>query len=216
QRHTKAALQISVEAFDLALGLGAIWLAHTWGEAELLGDGHQPVVPPVVAGTVCITLNDDGPRVVEQHVLRHTAEVGEGLAQTSEPGVGALVGGEPYPARTAVSQRGHEGHQWIAAKPDVSEVGLHLLAGRRLETNDRFRFLMLVGTQKLLELRHATGIAQFLDLSQQYGCRYPVRSGRFDATAQIVLVRIQLGGPCLAGPVLLGIGLTQVSPDRVA
>ena len=54
-------------------------LAHTRGEAELLSDGQQPVVPAMVAAAVCITLNDDGARVVEQHVLGHTAEVDEGL-----------------------------------------------------------------------------------------------------------------------------------------
>ena len=216
QRDTKTALQVSVEAFDLALGLGAIRLAHTRGEAELLGDGQQPVVPAMLAGAVGIALGDDGARVVEQHVLGYAAEVDEGLTQTSEPSVGALIGGEPHPARTAVSQRGDKGHQGITAAPDVGEVGLHLLARRRLETNDRFRLLVLVAAKKLLELRYTTGVAQFLNLPQQHGCWNPVRPGRLDAPVQIVLVRIQLGGPCLAGLVLLGISLTQIPPDRVA
>src|SRR5690606_40088239 len=34
QRYAEAALQIAVEAFDLALGLGPVWLANTWGKTE--------------------------------------------------------------------------------------------------------------------------------------------------------------------------------------
>src|SRR5690606_22428275 len=109
QRYAEAALQIAVEAFDLTLGLGSVRLADAWREAELLGHCQQPVVPPMVAVTVCIALNDDGACVIEQHLLRHASEIDEGLSQASKPGVRALIGREPYPAGATVAKGGDKG-----------------------------------------------------------------------------------------------------------
>src|SRR5690606_18208692 len=104
----------------------------------------------------------------------------------------------------------------IAATPDVCEIRLHLFTWRCLKPNDRLGLLMLAVPQKFLQLRDTTRVSEFLDLTQQHGCRYPMRSGRLDASEQIALVWIQLRWPRTTRLVLLRIGLTQVSPDRVA
>src|SRR5690606_20440870 len=154
----------------------------------LLGHCQQPVVPAMVAVTVCIALNDDGASVIKQHVLRHASEIDEGLSQASKPSVSALIGREPYPTGATVAKRGDKGQQGIAATPDVGEIRLHLLTWRRLEPNDGLGLLMLAALQKLLQLRDATRVSEFLDLTQQHGCRYPMRPGRLDTSEQIVLV----------------------------
>src|SRR5690606_6321499 len=81
QWHAKAALQIAIEALDLPLGLSAIGLANARGKTELLCDSQQPVVPTVVPLSICVTLDNDGASVIEQHVLRHAPEIDKGLSQ---------------------------------------------------------------------------------------------------------------------------------------
>src|SRR5690606_3228028 len=139
-----------------------------------------------------------------------------GLSQASKPSVRALVGRQPYPTGATVAKGGNESQKGIAATPNMGEIRLHLLAWGRLEPNKRFRLSMLATLQKLLQLRDASRVPEFLDLAQQHRCWNPVRSGCFDAPEQIVLVGIQLRWPRLTRLVLLRIGLTSVSPDRVA
>src|SRR5690606_34311223 len=127
----------------------------------------------MVAVTVCIALNDDGASVIKQHVLRHASEIDEGLSQASKPSVRALVGREPYPTGATVAKGGNESQKGIAATPNMGEIRLHLFTWRCLKPNDRLGLLMLAVPQKFLQLRDTTRVSEFLDLTQQHGCRYP-------------------------------------------
>src|SRR5690606_4658003 len=110
------------------------------------------VVPTVVPLSICVTLDNDGASVIEQHVLRHAPEIDKGLSQAAEPGVSSFISGEPHPTGSAVPERRDKGQQGIATTPDMGEISLHLLTGRRLETHDRLGLPLLAASQKLLQL----------------------------------------------------------------
>src|SRR6185437_5322408 len=75
QRYQEAALEVTVEAFHLALRFRSIRSAQAQAEPELLGQGQQSGVPSMLALTVGVALDDDGLGVVEQDMARHATEV---------------------------------------------------------------------------------------------------------------------------------------------
>jgi hypothetical protein len=91
----------------------------------------------VQARTIGVALDDDGLGVIEEHVLGYPAEVVERLAQADAQRRRILAHGELHEAGAAVAHRRHQRDQRVAAPPHMGEVGLHLLAGRRLEAHDR-------------------------------------------------------------------------------
>jgi hypothetical protein len=75
----EAALQVAVEAFDLALGARSIRSAQPRPEAVLLGECLQSRVPSMLACSIGIAIDDDRRGVVEEHLGRDAAEVPERL-----------------------------------------------------------------------------------------------------------------------------------------
>src|SRR5690606_32789666 len=69
QGDDEAALQITVEAFHLALCASPIRTAHAWYEPVMFGQLEQLGVPAVLALTIDIALDDNRLGVVEQHRL---------------------------------------------------------------------------------------------------------------------------------------------------
>ena len=129
----------------------------------------------MLAFAVRIALDDDGLGVVEENVFGHATEVVERLAEAGAQrgDILARAGDELHVAGAAVAQRGHQRDQRITAAANVGEVGLHLLARRRLKAHQRFGLVLLQWRQPRLELADATGIAALANLAQQHGGRNP-------------------------------------------
>lgn len=94
------------------------------------------------------------PGVVEQDFLRHPAERPERALQPLEPARLALVPEGPHVHAARMAERGDEQvhpHRLLADHhPLLTEVDLHLLAGRRLELHRRPR----LGQELPAERRH--------------------------------------------------------------
>jgi hypothetical protein len=86
----------------------------------------------------------------------------------------------------------------------VGEVGLHLFAGRRLESNHRLRLCVPIGTEKFLKLGYTARISTLFYLSKQHYRRNPVRPSRSNTFQYITFVRIKLGWTCQPRSILLG------------
>jgi len=181
QRHHETALQIAIEPIDLALGPGPVGSADPGGERALLGQGQHLRAPAVPARSVHIPVQQHRLGVVEQHVLRHAAEVVEGPDQPRLPGREALLVAEPHVRGAAVAQRGHEGHQPVTSAPDGGEVRLHLLARCRLEPDHRVGRGAAQRCHEGLQLADPAAIASFSQLPQQPRRRDHIRVRRCQA-----------------------------------
>ncbi len=145
KRHNKAVLEVMVEAFDLALSLGAVGTANFRRKGILLSQLHQLWVPAMLAGPVDITLNNDGLGVVEQQLMRSSAKELKCRLNAVTPGCGLLVAVELDESRPAPAQRSDEGQQRVMALPDDGEINLHLYAGFGLKARDRLSNGLLHG-----------------------------------------------------------------------
>lgn len=216
QRRHEAALEVAVEALDLALGAGAVGTADAGPEVEGRGQVQQRRMPAVLAFAVGVALQDDGAGVVEEQVLRHAAEEDEGLADAGEPGLAVLALAKAHIGGAAVAEGGDKGLEGEAAAADGGEVDLQLAAGRRLEADDRVVRARLEGLQVGLELADAAVVAALLQLAQQHRGRNPVRMGSLDPLLEVALERVELGRARGAFRVLGNAGrLAQIAPDGV-
>src|SRR5690554_1984294 len=75
QRRDEAALQITIEAFNLAFGASAVGSAGAGDKAIALRHRQQPSIPAMTAFAVGIALDHDGLGVVEQDFLRNPTKV---------------------------------------------------------------------------------------------------------------------------------------------
>src|SRR3990167_7548657 len=217
QRRDEALLEIAIEALDLALGLGAIRSTHARPEAELVGQREQVRMPAMLARAIGIALDDDGLGIIEQQLVRHSAEVDQGLANTGEPGLAVLAIEEADVGGAAIAERGNQGLERLAASADGGEVDLHLLAGAGLEAHDRVSTPWLARANERLQLADAAGVTLLADLAEQNRRRNPEGTGRLDALAEVGMERLQFGRPWGTGRVLGCDGpLAQVAPDGVA
>ncbi len=71
-----------------------------------------------------------------------------------------LAGGELHEGGAAVAHRGHQRDQRVTPAAHMREVGLHLLARRRLEADDGFGFDLLQRRQPRLQLADAAVVAR--------------------------------------------------------
>ena len=81
ERRNEAALEVAVEAFDLACGLRPIGPAGLGSKTELIGERGQCRMRPVLALAVGIGLDHDRASAMEKHLLGDATEVDEGLEQ---------------------------------------------------------------------------------------------------------------------------------------
>lgn len=79
QRRDEAALQITIKAFHFAFSAGSVGSAGASNKTIILRHSQQLSIPPVTAFTVSIALDHDGLGIVEQNLLRDSAEVLAGL-----------------------------------------------------------------------------------------------------------------------------------------
>src|SRR5690606_8856109 len=215
QRHQEAALQVAVEALDLALRASPIWLTHPQLKAILVSHLEHAGMPAMQLRPVGIALEDHRLGVIEQHLTRYTPEVLEGRGQSIAPVLELLRVSEANEGRSAVAERGDECEQAIAPATDRREVRLHLQARLGLKPYDRIGTNRLEWADICLELADPAGVARRLDLAQQDRRRNPVWTRLLDALEQMGLEGIELAGPRFARPVLHLHRTTQVLAHRV-
>src|SRR4029077_20354482 len=117
---------------------------------------------------------------------------------------------------TAVAHRGHQCDQRVAAAAHMREVGLHLLARRRLKATPVLGFDFLQRRQPRLQLADSAVVASLADLAQKNRRRYPARAGLLDALVPVAPVVVELARARLARSVATRRFITQVSAYRVA
>src|SRR5262245_16189693 len=110
-------------------------------------------MPAMMTFAASIALDEDGRGIVDQQLAWHTAEVDQRLAYAIAKGGGGCVASESNVTRTAVSQSRDERQQRIATRPNMREIGQHLLTRWRLETHDRVFLASLVWGDQHLQLR---------------------------------------------------------------
>lgn len=87
-------LHIADAPLVLALGASPVRCAGPRPEAPVAGKGQQPIIEANFPGDSIMVLHQR-PRVVEQHLLRHAAEVIKGAFDSVKPGRLALVPKRP-------------------------------------------------------------------------------------------------------------------------
>lgn len=87
QRHVKRAAQVAVEAFDLALVRGLVWLAQLDDEAAVLGKVEEASVVAVQAIGVHVAFDHHGLYVVVQDLAWHTISICCDLANDLHRGI---------------------------------------------------------------------------------------------------------------------------------
>jgi len=129
-------------ALVLALGPGPVRRARPHPKAPVPRESVQPRVHDHLPARR-IVVQDQRPRVVEQHLLGHPAETPERLLHAGEPVLLALTLEGPHAQPPRVAQRRHEQRDpaELAADlhPPLAEVDLQLLARARLEAHRRPR-----------------------------------------------------------------------------
>jgi len=115
-----------------------------------------------------------------------------GLFDALQPVFLAFVLGEPNVSGATEPQRSYKGFDLAPVTGNGRKVDLHLLARRRLKANHGIGFDGFEVGNIVLEPANPAGIAAILNLSQQHGCRNPVRLRRFDPRQQIVFIGIQI------------------------
>jgi hypothetical protein len=121
QRHVKRAPQVAIEALDLALGLGPVWLAQFDDEAAVLGKVEEAGVVAVLAFAVHIAPDHDRLHVAVQDLARHAAERGEGALVATDQRGHLHVADELHVAGAAVAHRGAERVQRCAAFAELAQ-----------------------------------------------------------------------------------------------
>src|SRR6185369_778298 len=124
--------------------------------------------------------------------------------------------GELHEARAAVAHGRHQREQRVAPASHGGEVRMHLLARRGFKAHYRLGLALLERRDPGLQLADAARVAALLNLAQQHRRRYPARHGLLDASAQVVLVHVQLARAWRTWAVPTRLLLTQVAPHRVA
>ncbi len=81
QRRDEAALEVAVEALDLALGLGPVGATDPRAKAVLLGQRRQGRMPAMPAVTVGVALGNDGAGVIEQRLFGDAAKIDKRLSR---------------------------------------------------------------------------------------------------------------------------------------
>ncbi|CZT26279.1 hypothetical protein PCPL58_p4091 (plasmid) [Pseudomonas cerasi] len=132
QRGNETALQIPVEALNLALGLGTVRAADLGNKTKLIGQRSQSGMPTVLALPKSISLGDDGSGVIKQCLLGHAAKVSERLPKPCQPGFAVLSLGETDKACSTKTKCRHERLKRLTASSNGGEVHLYLLAGQCL------------------------------------------------------------------------------------
>ncbi len=132
----EALLQLSVFAFDLALGLGPVWpagaghRAQQFAEVDPLRDEQRTRSGVVAEHRVA----------VGEQLPGDPAEVVEAAHQALETHLARAAGGDPDRGHAAVPEDRHHGvelDQFLPERPapDVLPVGLGLDTGQRLEAH---------------------------------------------------------------------------------
>src|SRR5512144_187472 len=115
QRNVEALPQIPDEPLHLALGLRPIRRAQPGPEAAVAGEVEKAGMEAVSTAAVAVPLDDDGARIVVQHLARHAAEGEEGILVRRDQRLDTLVGDELDIGGPAPAQRRHEYREPIAA-----------------------------------------------------------------------------------------------------
>ena len=136
----RVALHVADAALVLALRSGAIRSAGLDLKPPVPGEGMElRVHHDFAAGDVMA--QDQRAGIVEQHLLRHTAECREGAFHSLKPVLLALAGERPHVDATGIAERRHEErHQPRCATdldPSLPEVYLQLLTRSGLEPHRR-------------------------------------------------------------------------------
>ncbi|CZT26328.1 hypothetical protein CFBP3846_P400086 (plasmid) [Pseudomonas syringae pv. avii] len=196
QRGNETALQIPVEALNLALGLGTVRAADLGNKTKLIGQRSQSGMPTVLALPKSISLGDDGSGVIKQCLLGHAAKVSERLPKPCQPGFAVLSLGETDKACSTKTKCRHERLKRLTASSNGGEVHLYLLAGQCLETYHRLFCLTFEGANISLQTTDAAAVPQCRDLTQQDGRRNPVWARRLNTLVQVVLEGVDFARTC--------------------
>src|SRR5947207_6946566 len=193
QWYVEALAQISVEAFNLALGARSVGTAYAWDETVCVGEVEQCSMKSMQSDAVSIARDDHTFGVVEQHLARDATEVFECLDQTGIHRVGTFIGGKADIARSAAAERGHERQERRLAPPKHHEICLHLHARRRFETHYRIGPRhWLVRPDKCFDHADATAVTALGDLAGQHRGRDPIRTRLRNPLDQISFEWVQL------------------------
>ncbi len=138
----RVALDVADAALVLALGACSIRRAGPRPEAPVLGESVQPGVEPYLARR-CVVSLDQGPRIVEQHLLGRAAERRERALDAGKPALLRLAATRPHmqPPRETECRHEQGGPYRHTAdqNPTLAEVDLQLPPRRRLEPHRRAR-----------------------------------------------------------------------------
>lgn len=148
----------------------------------------------MLAWAVDVALNDDGPGIVEQQLMRRPAEEPERRLNAVTPGSGVLVAVKLNESRAAPAQRGDEGQQWVMTESDDGEINLHLKAGLGLEARYLFSDGLLHGVEESGQHAVTALVTPLTDLTQQHTGGYPLGPGSGHTLEDIGLERVKLAG----------------------
>src|SRR6516225_131430 len=136
-------LDVADAALVLALGACPVRCASPRREAPITGKGAEPWVEGDLAGNRVVAV-DQGPGIVEEHFLRHAAEVAKRRLDAVKPNRLPLMPEGAHEEASRIAKRGDEQvePQPLAAdrRPCLTKVDLQLMPRRRLETQRRPRF----------------------------------------------------------------------------
>src|SRR5690606_40450595 len=146
--------------------------ARTRCEAPVIREAQELGVSDERPAFESQILCDDRLHLIEEQLLRHAAEEGERILEPGDQGAHVLPAVEAQPQHARIAENDEQRVAHTPREAEACEVDLRLVAGRRLETDDRLwsrhrPYLPHV----LLQLRIAAGIAGSSNLFEQSHAR---------------------------------------------
>ena len=161
----KTVAQVADRALHFPLGLRAIRPTGADAKPPVGGEAQELRIFQELAAAGALVRDDHGAHLIEQQLLRHAAERGEGGFQSRHHRLHRLARIELEPQEPRVAEDHHQGKPFAPGKPDLGEINLRLMTRWRLEADHR----LWLGSRphaahEHSELGQAPGIARGLTL----------------------------------------------------